>query len=322
MKLVLAIREAMRRVLTEREGAVVIGPDVGAFGGVYRATAGLREVFGAERIIDLAHNPLASFGFARGLALAGRPVVCELAREDAAREAGALALDVARWSRLAEATVSAVWGKEPSAARAGSPVGPIVLRVPVAADADLAPWLAAAGPGVHVVPVTTGEDACEAIIGGLCGGASVVVALEPERLYRSETVAPEVLGGGPLEAVAPPSGVRALTEPADGEDLVLLCAGAGVAAAREVAAALGRERYGVAVYELRALAPLEPGQALEALGRCGRVVVHVDGGPLGERLAGRLAAEAFLSLEAPVRAVPTSGEAGALLEACRATLEF
>jgi pyruvate/2-oxoglutarate/acetoin dehydrogenase E1 component len=324
MKQVLAIRRALQRLLAERADAVLMGPDVGAWGGVYRATAGLREAFGPDRVIDLAHNPLASFGFARGMALSGRPVVCELAREDAAREAGALAQDIARWSRLRDATVGATWGKSAAAQRgAPSAAGPIVLRVPIAPDADLAPWLGAAGDGVHVLPVASGEDAYAAVAGCLGDGVSVVVALEPESLYRAGEADLASLDATPLAALALPAGVRALTQaPVDGEDLVILAAGAGVPAAREVAAALGRERFAVAAFELRALTPLELGPAREALSRCGRVVLHVDGGPLGERIAGRLAAEAFLSLEAPVRAVPIPAGSSGLLAACRATLDF
>jgi pyruvate/2-oxoglutarate/acetoin dehydrogenase E1 component len=323
MKQVLAIRRAIERVLSEREGAVVIGPDVGAWGGVYRATAGLRGRFGADRVIDLAHNPLASFGFARGLALAGRPVVCELAREDAAREAGALAQDIARWSRLGEATVDATWGKAAGSRRAEASVAPIVIRVPVGNDADLSPWLGASGPDVHVTLASSAQAAFAAIAGGVGSGASVVLVLEPEGLYRAGDVELGPLEDAPLATIGVPGGVSPLSPvPADGEDLVILAAGAGVPAARDVAAALGRERFVITVFELAALTPLALEPVTEALARCGRAVLHVDGGPLGERLAGHLMAASFLTLEAPIRTVSTAAGAASLLAACRSTLDF
>ncbi|MED4925748.1 hypothetical protein P9743_16630 [Anoxybacillus geothermalis] len=76
LTLVQAVNDALRIMLKEREDVIVLGEDVGKNGGVFRATDGLLEEFGEQRVID---TPLSEAGFtgaAIGMALGGfRPVV-------------------------------------------------------------------------------------------------------------------------------------------------------------------------------------------------------------------------------------------------------
>lgn len=76
LTLVQAVNDALRIMLKERDDVVLLGEDVGRNGGVFRATDGLLQEFGEERVID---TPLSEAGFtgaAIGMALNGfRPVV-------------------------------------------------------------------------------------------------------------------------------------------------------------------------------------------------------------------------------------------------------
>lgn len=76
LTLVQAVNDALRTVLKEREDVILLGEDIGKNGGVFRATEGLQEEFGEDRVID---TPLSEAGFtgaAIGMAISGlRPVV-------------------------------------------------------------------------------------------------------------------------------------------------------------------------------------------------------------------------------------------------------
>lgn len=76
--LVEAVNEALH-VELDRDGTVmVLGEDVGRLGGVFRATAGLRDRFGPDRCVDTPLSEAGILGAAVGLCMAGwRPVVAK-----------------------------------------------------------------------------------------------------------------------------------------------------------------------------------------------------------------------------------------------------
>ena len=79
--LVEAVNEALHGEM-ERDGDVmVLGEDVGRAGGVFRATAGLRDRFGADRCVDTPLAEAGILGTAVGLAMAGWRPVCEMQYE-------------------------------------------------------------------------------------------------------------------------------------------------------------------------------------------------------------------------------------------------
>ena len=82
LNLLQAVNDALRLEMRRDPNVVVLGEDVGKFGGVFRATAGLYEEFGADRVID---TPLAEggiIGTAIGMALYGLKPVPEIQFSD------------------------------------------------------------------------------------------------------------------------------------------------------------------------------------------------------------------------------------------------
>jgi 2-oxoisovalerate dehydrogenase E1 component beta subunit len=78
MNIIQAVNDALRLEMRKDPDVVVLGEDVGKFGGVFRATQGLQEEFGADRVID---TPLAEggiIGTAVGMALYGLKPVPEI----------------------------------------------------------------------------------------------------------------------------------------------------------------------------------------------------------------------------------------------------
>ena len=75
MTLIQAINDGMRVLLEEDESTLVLGEDVGKNGGVFRATEGLQERFGADRVIDTPLSESGIIGTSIGLAVNGfRPI--------------------------------------------------------------------------------------------------------------------------------------------------------------------------------------------------------------------------------------------------------
>ena len=75
MNIIEAVRDALRIEMRRDQRVVVLGEDVGKFGGVFRATSGLYDEFGADRVIDTPLAEAGIIGTAIGMALYGmRPV--------------------------------------------------------------------------------------------------------------------------------------------------------------------------------------------------------------------------------------------------------
>jgi len=71
MNIIEAVRDALRTQMRVDKRVVVLGEDIGKFGGVFRATSGLHEEFGGERVIDTPLAEAGIIGTAIGMALYG-----------------------------------------------------------------------------------------------------------------------------------------------------------------------------------------------------------------------------------------------------------
>jgi len=317
-----AIRAAITRVLTERRDAVVIGSDVALHGGPYRATGGLLAEFGPDRVLDLPRNASAIFGFARGLALAGRDVICEVAPEDALRAATSLARDAERWLGQQGTFVEATYGRRPSdAPPAHAPPGAIVLRIPAFRGSDLESTMASI-PGATVFSPARPADAYAAICAGVAKPGTVTVVLEHENLYRGHDDDTSFLGAGDdVGEVAPPLAWRQVRP---GRDGTVVTWGFGVIEAAQAAEVLAAEGYAIGVIDLVQLSSLSTDALKRAAETTGRVVVAAStGAGFGAELAYALTRAAFLSLEAPVVVVATERDGpGALVAAMRAAADY
>lgn len=289
-----AIRLALREVLTRHPNAVLLGTDIGSYGGPFRATAGLLEHFGADRVLDTPPNPAAILGFSRGLKLAGHLPVCELPPELALRAAGVLVDGVGRYGD-----------------RTGAPGGPFIVRIPVGfvengslADGD-SPEAALAGvSGLRVVCPSRPVDAWAMIVGAAGDAVEPVVVLEPKSLYRSFGPSfPE-----PVSNEQVMSALHHARRVREGADLTLVAWGAAVPVAVEAAQRMTADGYEVGVMDARVLAPLDVETLSASIVETGRaLVVHDSAGALAGDVARILTEQAFLHLEAPIPIVAHAG---------------
>jgi pyruvate/2-oxoglutarate/acetoin dehydrogenase E1 component len=281
--LVEAVNDALHVEMERDDAVLVMGEDVGRAGGVFRATAGLRDRFGPDRCVDTPLAEAGILGTAVGLAMAGWRPVCEMQYESFSYPClDQLITHVGRYH----------WRT------GGAMEFPITVRMPTGGGVR-APELHEDSPeayyvhtpGVKVAIPSTPGDA-KGLLAAAVRDPDPVVVLEPKLLYR--TPRGEVPEG---EHVVPLGRARIARE---GEDVTLIAYGAMVqtalAAAEELDAA-------AEVIDVRSLKPLDEETILASVGKTGRAVI-VQEAPrvagFGAELAAVIAEKAILDLRAPI----------------------
>jgi pyruvate/2-oxoglutarate/acetoin dehydrogenase E1 component len=281
--LVEAVNDALH-IEMERDGDVlVLGEDVSRLGGVFRATAGLRERFGPERCVDTPLAEAGILGTAVGLAMAGWRPVCEMQYDAFSYPClDQLICHVGRYR----------WRTR------GAMDFPITIRMPYGGGVrapelheDSPETYYVHAPGIKVAIPSSPADA-KGLLAAAIRSVDPVVVLEPKKLYR--TARDDVPDG---EHVVPLGEARVVRE---GGDVTVLAYGSMVGVALEAADDVDA---GVEVVDVRSLKPLDEDTILSSVAKTGRaVVVHeaprVAG--FGAELAAVLAEKAILDLQAPV----------------------
>ncbi|HEY1259787.1 MAG TPA: alpha-ketoacid dehydrogenase subunit beta [Stellaceae bacterium] len=289
ISLVQAINLALARAMADDETVIVLGEDVAAEGGVFRATEGLLDRFGPERILDAPLAEGAIAGLSVGLAAQGFRPVAEI------QFTGFIypAIDqlVNHASRLRTRT-------------RGRLTCPMVLRSPcgggiraIEHHSESPEAMFAHVPGLRVVIPSSPARAYGLLLAAI-RDPDPVVFLEPTRLYRAARE--EVEDDG---AALPLDRCFVLRE---GSDLTLVSWGAMIRETLEAAELLAAEGISAEVVDIATVKPLDTEGLLASVGKTGRcVIVHeapVTGGVGGE-IAARLAERALVSLLAPIERV-------------------
>jgi pyruvate/2-oxoglutarate/acetoin dehydrogenase E1 component len=271
--------------LERDENVMVMGEDVGRAGGVFRATAGLRDRFGADRCVDTPLAEAGILGTAIGLCMAGWRPVCEMQYD---------AFSYPCLDQLITHVGRYRW-------RTGGAMDfPVTIRMPYGGGVK-APELHddspeayyAHTPGVKVAIPSTPADA-KGLLASAIREPDPVVILEPKLHYR--TMRGEVPEG---EYTVPLGEARLARE---GTDVTLVAYGSMVPLCEQAADGLDGEAS-VEVLDLRTLKPLDEDALLESAAKTGRVVI-VQEAPrtagFGAELAAILAEKAILDLRGPV----------------------
>ena len=284
--LVEAVNEALHHELDRDPSVLVMGEDVGVLGGVFRATAGLRDRFGPERCFDTPLAEAGIIGTAVGLALAGWRPVCEM-QFDAFSYPGLdqLITHVGRYR-----------------ARSGGAVQmSLVVRMPYGGGVR-APELHQDSPetyyvhpaGIKVAVPSTPADA-KGLLSAAIRDPDPVVIFEPKRLYRS------LRGEVPPGDWVVPLGQASVVAP--GDDITLIAYGAMVSVALDARATLAEDGMSAEVIDLRTLKPLDEDTVLDSVRKTGRAVVVQEAARtcgFGAEVAAILAEKAIFDLRGPV----------------------
>jgi len=287
--LVEAVALALARAMTEDERVLVLGEDVGRDGGVFRATLGLIERFGPERVRDTPLAEAAIAGVSVGLAAAGMRPVAEIQFDGFSYPAlDQMANHAARLRTRTRGRLSC----------------PMVLRIPYGGGirapehhSDSVETFFAHVPGLRVVVPSSPRLAYGLLLAAI-RDPDPVVFLEPKRLYRA--VREEVADDGvsvPLDQCL----VRR-----EGGDVTLVAWGAMVHEALAAAETLARDGIQAAVIDVATLAPLDEEPILESVRQTGRCVIAHEApltGGFGGEIAARIADRGLFSLLAPIKRV-------------------
>jgi pyruvate dehydrogenase E1 component beta subunit len=280
-----AVNDCLHVELARDEDVMVMGEDVGRAGGVFRATAGLRDRFGPDRCVDTPLAEAGIMGTAIGLAMAGWRPVCEMQYD--AFSYPALDQLINHVGRYRWRTRSAM--EFPITVRMPYGGG---IRAPELHD-DSPETYYVHTPGVKVAIPSTPADA-KGLLAAAIRDPDPVVVLEPKLHYR--TMRGEVPDG---EHVVPLGKARLARE---GNDVTIVAYGSMVPRAEQAADEIGSEAS-VEVLDLRTLKPLDAEALLASAAKTGRVVV-VQEAPrvcgFAAEVAAVLAEQAILDLRGPV----------------------
>ena len=284
-----ALRDTMAEAMRRDPSIIIVGEDVGPRGGVFRATQGLYDEFGPDRVIDSPLAELSIIGVGIGLALNGIRPICEIQFADFIHPAfNQIVSEAARMRYRSNGQFHC----------------PMVIRTPYGGGISGGLYHSQSieafychVPGIYVVAPSTPYD-----IAGLLRAAlqspDPVLFLEHKKTYRL------IKGDVPEGDFIVPIG-RADVKRA-GADMTVLAYGLMLHESLRAADVLASEGVDVEVVDLRTLAPLDKETILTSVRKTGKVlIVHEDNktGGLGGELAAIVAEEAFEWLDGPITRV-------------------
>jgi pyruvate dehydrogenase E1 component beta subunit len=284
-----AVRDAMLGEMERDERVIVLGEDVGVDGGVFRATDGLIERFGADRVIDTPLAESSIIGMSVGLAATGFRPIAEIQFMGFVYPAiNQLFAHAARMRNRTRGRLSC----------------PMVVRMPYGGGihppehhSESYEALFLNTPGFKVVVPSNPYDAKGLLVSAIRDDDPVLF-MEPKRIYRAFREAV------PAENYTVPLGRAVVAR--EGEDVTLIAWGAMVRVCLDAAEVLAREEIGAEVVDLRTLNPLDRETMISSVVKTGRaVVVHeapLTGG-FGAEISAQIHEHALLQLEAPVQRV-------------------
>jgi 2-oxoisovalerate dehydrogenase E1 component beta subunit len=283
--LVEAINQALHYEMQHDPEVVVIGEDVGKDGGVFRATVGLLDKFGARRVLD---TPLAESmigGMAVGMAACGMKPVAEFQFMGFIYPAmDQIVNHAARFRNRTRGRMSC----------------PLVFRTPFGAGihapehhSESTEAMFAQVPGLRVVAPSSPQRAYGLLLAAI-RNPDPVIFLEPSRLYRfAKQEVPDDGKALPLDTCFTLK---------VGEDVTIVTWGASVKESLSVAETLSHQGISAEVIDVATIRPLDMDTILASVEKTGRCVV-VHEAPLtcgvGSEIVAQLAEKAMFSLKAP-----------------------
>jgi pyruvate/2-oxoglutarate/acetoin dehydrogenase E1 component len=281
-----AISDAMRQEMRHDERVLVMGEDIGVFGGAFKVTDGFIDEFGPNRVMD---TPLAESGIvgtAVGAAVVGLRPIAEMQFAD---------FISCGFDQLVNVAAKMYY-------RQGLPVN-ITVRLPSGGGFSGGPYHSQNpeawfmhSPGMKVVAPSTAEDAKGLLISAI-RDHNPVVYLEHKHLYR------RVKGEVPDGLYETPLTARIARE---GTDLTVIAYGAMVHTVLEATEDL--DGASVEVLDLRSLVPLDEAAILASVAKTSKVLIVDEANETcaaGAQVAAVIAEKGFEDLDGPVRRVAT-----------------
>lgn len=286
INVITAIRNALDEEMAADERVIVLGEDVGKIGGVFRATEGLWEKYGAKRVIDMPIAEAAIVGAAIGAALNGLRPVAEIQFADYIHPAFDQIVNEAAKIRYRSA---------------GGFHCPIVVRAPAGGGIHGALYHSQSveayfchAPGLKVVVPATPYDA-KGLLKAALRDPDPVVYFEHKATYRTVT------GEVPDEDYIVPIGLAEVKRA--GRDLTLLTYGTMVHESLTAAETLAGEGIDVEVIDLRTLLPFDRETIVASARKTSKILIVHEANKtcgFGAELVATINEEAFGYLDGPI----------------------
>jgi acetoin:2,6-dichlorophenolindophenol oxidoreductase subunit beta len=281
-----AIREAMAIALESDPAVILMGEDIGVYGGAFQVTLDLIDRFGPDRVMDTPISELGGAGVAVGAAMTGLKPIFEFQFSDFAALAMEQIVNQAAKMRY-------MLGGEASV--------PVVFRMPAGSGTgaaaqhsqSLEAWFGHV-PGLKVVQPSTPEDAKGLLLAALADPDPVLI-FEHKLLYKMK-------GEVPSGYYTTPIG-KALVR-RSGADVTIVAGAIMVHRALEAAERLAAEGIQAEVIDLRSIRPIDHATILESVRKTGRLLVVYEGVKsygVGAEISAMVAeSDAFDFLDAPI----------------------
>lgn len=280
-----AVNQAMKEEMRRDETVFCLGEDIGIYGGAFKATKGMLDEFGRDRVFDTPISESAIVGAAIGAALMGMRPIAEMQFADFVSSA---------FNQIAcnAATIHF---------RYGTPV-PMVVRLPCGGGIHGGPFHSQNVeayfyhiPGLKIVAPSTPYDA-KGLLKASIRDNNPVLFMEHKYLYRRVK---EVL---PEEDYTVEIGKGLIRR--EGEDATVITYGSTLHMSLEAAAFLEKEGYSVEVVDMRSIKPFDKELMLNSCKKTGKVIVVTEDqitGSVAVDWASIIADEIFEYLDAPVK---------------------
>lgn len=282
-----SITQALKEEMERDEKVFVLGEDVGARGGVFRATAGLYEQFGEDRVLDTPLAESAIVGVGIGAAMYGMRPVAEIQFADFIMPAVNQIVSEAAKIRYRS---NNDWQS------------PITIRAPYGGGVHGALYhsqsvekMFAGTPGLKIVMPSTPYDA-KGLLKAAIRSNDPVLFFEHKRAYRL------IKGEVPEGDYTLPIGKADVKR--EGEDLTVITYGLAVHFAMQAAERLEKDGYSTHILDLRTVYPLDKEAIIEAASKTGKVLLvtedNLEGSIIGE-VAAIVAENCLFDLDAPIK---------------------
>lgn len=280
-----ALNEALRQCMEADERVVVLGEDVGCYGGIFQVTKGLQERFGLDRVVDTPISEAGFVGASVGAALTGMRPVTEIMFIDFTTVCMDMIINQM-------AKMHYMFG--------GKGKVPMVLRTNIGAGRGTAAQhsqsfhsLFMHVPGLLVAVPATPQDAKGLLIEAIRND-NPVIFVEHKRLYNTKGPVPE-------EMYTIPFGKAEVKR--SGADVTVVATHALVLSALEAAEEAAGSGIDVEVVDPRTITPLDKETILASVRKTGRLLVADEDNKtcgFGAEIAAIAAEEAFEYLKAPI----------------------
>jgi len=300
MNIIQAVNDALTLAMRRDARVVLLGEDVGKFGGVFRATVGLQEEFGEDRVIDTPLAESGIIGAAIGMALYGMRPVAEIQFSDFIYPAyDQIVNELAKYRYRSG-------GEFPA---------PVVIRTPVGGGIRGGHYHSQSPEsvfvhqaGLVVLAPSNPYDAKGLLLSALASDDPVLV-LEPKRVYRGPdhgtNWSAHPMGEVPAGAYTVPIGKASIARPLTGQGtpVTLVTYGAMVHTCAKAAELAAREDIDVELIDLRSLLPYDQDTLVESGRANGRIVVANEAPRMcgyAAEIVATLTEHCFDRLQAPV----------------------